>query len=51
MATREGTTDLLEIREYEEKVHHLADQMIKIDLDDGVKHNYAIFKDVLATIR
>lgn len=40
-----------EIREYEEKVHHLADQMIKIDLDDGVKRNYAIFKDVLATIR
>ena len=26
-----------EIREYEEKIHHLADQMIKIDLDDGVK--------------
>ena len=40
-----------EIREYEEKVHHLADQMIKIDLDDGVKHNYAIFKDVLAKIK
>ena len=40
-----------EIREYEEKVHHLADQMIEIDLDDGVKHNYAIFKDVLAKIK
>ena len=39
-----------EIRVYEEKIHHLADQMIKIDLDDGVKHNYGIFKDVLAKI-
>lgn len=26
-----------EIRIYEEKIHHLADQMISIDLDDGVK--------------
>ena len=40
-----------EARVYEEKIHHLADQMIKIDLDDGVKHNYAIFKDVLAPIK
>ena len=40
-----------ELREYEEKIHHLADQMIAIDLDDGVKHNYAIFKDVLAKIK
>ena len=40
-----------EVRVYEEKIHHLADQMIKIDLDDGVKHNYEIFKDVLAKVR
>ncbi|WP_270440214.1 BREX-1 system adenine-specific DNA-methyltransferase PglX [Acidaminococcus provencensis] len=40
-----------ETRLYEEKIHHLADQMIKIDLDDGVKHNYAIFQDVLAKIK
>ena len=40
-----------ETRIYEEKIHHLADQMISIDLDDGVKHNYAIFKDVLAKIK
>ena len=39
-----------EIRVYEEKMHHLADQMICIDLDDGVKKNYEIFKDVLAKI-
>lgn len=40
-----------ELHQYEEKVHVLADQMIKIDLDDGVKHNYEIFKDVLAKIK
>ncbi|WP_337740790.1 hypothetical protein [Allisonella histaminiformans] len=40
-----------EIRIYEEKIHHLADQMIQINLDDGVKHNYAIFQDVLAKIK
>lgn len=36
---------------FEEKLHHLADQMIKIDLDDGVKVNYAKFQDVLAKIK
>lgn len=36
---------------YEEKLHHLADQMIKIDLDGGVKVNYAKFQDVLAKIK
>ena len=40
-----------ELHQYEEKVHALADQMIKLDLDDGVKHNYEIFKDVLAKIK
>ena len=40
-----------EVRVYEEKIHHFADQMISIDLDDGVKHNYEIFKDVLAKIK
>lgn len=40
-----------ELHTYEEKIHHLADQMIAIDLDDGVKHNYAIFQDVLAKIK
>ena len=40
-----------EVRVYEEKIHHLADQMIKIDLDDGVKHNYELFRDVLAKIK
>ena len=40
-----------EIQAYEEKIHHLADQMIKIDLDDGVKKNYSLFKDVLAKMK
>ena len=40
-----------ELRAYEEKIHHLADQMISIDLDDGVKVNYAKFGDVLAKIK
>ena len=40
-----------ELRNYEEKIHHLADQMIVIDLDDGVKVNYAKFQDVLAKIK
>ncbi len=49
LSTLQGQAD--EIRIYEEKIHHLADQMIKIDLDDGVKNNYEIFKDVLAKIK
>jgi hypothetical protein len=39
-----------ELSAYEEKVHHLADRNITIDLDDGVKKNYEIFADVLAKI-
>lgn len=42
---------LREASEFEEKVHHLADQMTEIDLDDGVKVNYAKFQDVLAKIK
>ena len=42
---------LTETVAYEERLHHLADQMIKIDLDDGVKVNYAKFQDVLAKIK
>lgn len=41
----------LELQKYEEKIHHLADRNISIDLDDGVKHNYALFADVLAKIK
>ena len=40
-----------ELESYEEKVHELADQMIAIDLDDGVKINYEKFQSVLAKIK
>ena len=40
-----------ELAKYEEKVHALADQMIGIDLDDGVKVNYAKFDTILAKIK
>ena len=41
----------LEIAQFEEKIHHLADQMIAIDLDDGLKVNYAKFQDILEKIK
>lgn len=34
---------LQETKEYDEKIAHIADQRIKIDLDDGVVVNYAKF--------
>ena len=40
-----------ELFAFEEKVHHFADQRIEIELDDGVKHNYEIFEDVLAKMK
>lgn len=50
-ASKKLNDQLKETIGYEEKLHHLADQMIKIDLDDGVKVNYAKFQDVLAKIK
>lgn len=41
----------IELIAFEEKIHQLADQMIDIDLDDGVKVNYAKFGEVLAKIK
>ena len=40
-----------ELRTYEETVHHFADQMVEIDLDDGVKVNYEKFDGLLAKIK
>lgn len=37
-----------ELRTFEEKLKHAADQKITLDLDDGVKVNYAKFGDLLA---
>lgn len=42
---------LLEIGAFEKKLHHLADQMISMDLDNGVRVNYARFQDILAEIK
>ena len=44
-------SQLAEITIYEEKVHHLADMMMDIDSDDGVKVNYAKFADILEKIK
>jgi len=40
-----------ELSEYEPKVHHLADQHILINLDDGVTANYERLADVLAPLK
>lgn len=41
----------LELNKYEEIVHHWADKMEPMDLDDGVKVNYAKFQELLAKIK
>jgi type II restriction/modification system DNA methylase subunit YeeA len=40
-----------ELTTFEEKLHHMADQKIVLDLDDGVKANYAKFGDLPAESR
>ena len=40
-----------ELGKYEELIHHLADQMIPLDLDDGVKVNYAKFGKALTAVK
>ena len=42
---------LLELNKYEEIIHHWADKMEPMDLDDGVKVNYAKFQELLAKIK
>lgn len=39
-----------ELKAYDELLHHMADKKITIDLDDGVKHNYELFKGLVAKI-
>lgn len=39
-----------ELKTYDELLHHMADQQLEIDLDDGVKHNYELFKGLVAKI-
>ena len=40
-----------ELKLYEEKLKHLADQRIELDLDDGVTVNYAKFGGLLSPIK
>lgn len=42
---------LNEVNQYEEIVHHYADMRLEIDLDDGVKVNYARFAELLTKIK
>ena len=42
---------LQEIKGYDEKIAHIANQRISIDLDDGVKVNYDKFKSILAKLK
>ena len=37
---------LKEIQEYDEALAHIANQNIEINLDDGVKENYAKFQNI-----
>ena len=40
-----------ELQAYDEKLRHYADMRIALDLDDGVKVNYAKFGDLLAEVK
>jgi type II restriction/modification system DNA methylase subunit YeeA len=42
---------LQELRRFDEQLRHYADQRIALDLDDGVKVNYAKFGDLLAEVK
>lgn len=42
---------LQELNKYEEVVHHWADKMEPMDLDDGVKVNYVKFQELLSKIK
>ncbi|WP_417377381.1 BREX-1 system adenine-specific DNA-methyltransferase PglX [Gimesia maris] len=40
-----------ELRSFDDKLRHYADQRIELDLDDGVKVNYGKFGDLLADVK
>ena len=50
-ATKKLEKQLSEVNKYEEIVHHFADMRVEIDLDDGVKVNYAKFAELLTKIK
>jgi hypothetical protein len=41
----------LELNHFDEKLRHYADRRIALDLDDGVKVNYARFGDLLVDVK
>lgn len=41
----------IELKAFDEKLHHLADQRISLDLDEGVKVNYAKLAPLLACVK
>ena len=47
----ELTLKISECEKFDEILSHLANKMISIDLDDGVKVNYEKFADILAKIK
>lgn len=40
-----------ELSAFDDKLRHLADKRINLDLDDGVKVNYGKFDDLLAEVK
>lgn len=48
---KKKTEQAEELGKYEEKIHHWADKMEPMDLDEGVKVNYAKFQELLAKIK
>lgn len=40
-----------ELNKFDEELRYFADQRISIDLDDGVKHNYGKFGNLLAEVK
>ncbi len=41
----------VELQTFDEKLRHYSDRRIRLDLDDGVKLNYAKFGDLLAEVK
>lgn len=42
---------IVELKVYQEKLKHMADKQIELDLDNGVIHNRGLFGDLLAKIK
>ncbi len=48
---RQAITMIDSLKKYDEKLKHIAEQKIELDLDDGVKVNYPRFWDLLESIK